>query len=147
MADLLNAVGDYCSSTQFMFLDSDLKEHAEGLLHYWCGKVGGNVTNQKLESALKGAAKLDLPLEVRKSFPRLLEEFFEYLIEAGVYPDAEKWQEFIGLIKGEYLTSFRVDGSIKGETFKKNYTDVGRNDPCPCGSGKKFKKCCMGLMG
>jgi hypothetical protein len=20
---------------------------------------------------------------------------------------------------------------------------VGRNDPCPCGSGKKFKKCCM----
>ena len=22
--------------------------------------------------------------------------------------------------------------------------NVGRNDPCPCGSGKKFKKCCMG---
>jgi hypothetical protein len=21
--------------------------------------------------------------------------------------------------------------------------DVGRNDPCPCGSGKKAKKCCM----
>src|SRR6516164_8204739 len=21
-------------------------------------------------------------------------------------------------------------------------TNVGRNDPCPCGSGKKFKKCC-----
>lgn len=21
--------------------------------------------------------------------------------------------------------------------------DVGRNDPCPCGSGKKFKQCCM----
>ena len=20
--------------------------------------------------------------------------------------------------------------------------EVGRNDPCPCGSGKKFKKCC-----
>lgn len=20
---------------------------------------------------------------------------------------------------------------------------VGRNDPCPCGSGKKFKKCCL----
>ena len=23
-------------------------------------------------------------------------------------------------------------------------TKVGRNDPCPCGSGKKFKKCCGG---
>jgi len=21
---------------------------------------------------------------------------------------------------------------------------VGRNQPCPCGSGKKFKKCCIG---
>ena len=21
---------------------------------------------------------------------------------------------------------------------------IGRNDPCPCGSGKKFKKCCLG---
>jgi len=22
--------------------------------------------------------------------------------------------------------------------------EVGRNDPCPCGSGKKFKRCCRG---
>ncbi|WP_461210223.1 type I methionyl aminopeptidase [Desulfocurvus sp. DL9XJH121] len=26
-------------------------------------------------------------------------------------------------------------------------TKIGRNDPCPCGSGKKFKKCCMGTAG
>lgn len=24
---------------------------------------------------------------------------------------------------------------------------IGRNDPCPCGSGKKFKKCCLGKEG
>jgi hypothetical protein len=24
------------------------------------------------------------------------------------------------------------------------FREVGRNDPCPCGSGKKFKKCCLG---
>ncbi|MGC8719735.1 MAG: SEC-C metal-binding domain-containing protein [Thermodesulforhabdaceae bacterium] len=24
----------------------------------------------------------------------------------------------------------------------KNKQKVGRNDPCPCGSGKKYKKCC-----
>jgi len=23
-------------------------------------------------------------------------------------------------------------------------TKTGRNDPCPCGSGKKYKKCCLG---
>ena len=24
---------------------------------------------------------------------------------------------------------------------------VGRNDPCPCNSGKKFKKCCLNRKG
>lgn len=28
------------------------------------------------------------------------------------------------------------------KTFKREHPKVGRNDPCPCGSGKKFKKCC-----
>jgi hypothetical protein len=23
-------------------------------------------------------------------------------------------------------------------------TDIGRNDPCPCGSGTKYKRCCLG---
>lgn len=27
-------------------------------------------------------------------------------------------------------------------TYKRAATKVGRNDPCPCGSGKKFKQCC-----
>jgi hypothetical protein len=27
--------------------------------------------------------------------------------------------------------------------FLRTEKQVGRNDPCPCGSGKKFKKCCM----
>lgn len=29
-----------------------------------------------------------------------------------------------------------------GKTYKRAATKVGRNDPCPCGSGKKFKQCC-----
>lgn len=34
-----------------------------------------------------------------------------------------------------------VDREVKGETVK-NANKVGRNDKCPCGSGKKYKKCC-----
>ncbi len=30
----------------------------------------------------------------------------------------------------------------KPKTFKREDEKVGRNDPCPCGSGKKNKKCC-----
>jgi uncharacterized protein YecA (UPF0149 family) len=28
------------------------------------------------------------------------------------------------------------------KTVKRDEKKVGRNDPCPCGSGKKYKKCC-----
>ena len=30
----------------------------------------------------------------------------------------------------------------KAEPVRREAPKVGRNDPCPCGSGKKFKKCC-----
>jgi preprotein translocase subunit SecA len=30
----------------------------------------------------------------------------------------------------------------KGKTVKREGKKVGRNEPCPCGSGKKYKKCC-----
>ena len=29
------------------------------------------------------------------------------------------------------------------EPFHRESPKIGRNDPCPCGSGKKFKKCCI----
>ncbi len=38
-------------------------------------------------------------------------------------------------------TSGSTDGSEKKSPVKKG-EKVGRNDPCPCGSGKKYKKCC-----
>lgn len=29
------------------------------------------------------------------------------------------------------------------EQYRRTAPKVGRNDPCPCGSGKKHKKCCL----
>ncbi len=40
--------------------------------------------------------------------------------------------------KMSYKSSKKEDASLKSSGSKK----VGRNDPCPCGSGKKYKKCC-----
>jgi hypothetical protein len=57
-------------------------------------------------------------------------------------------------LRNEWLSTPRVafDGKTpaemlsglqgKVETFRREEPRVGRNDPCPCGSGKKFKKCC-----
>lgn len=39
------------------------------------------------------------------------------------------------------LTSHGGEGS-KPQTVKRAGKKIGRNDPCPCGSGKKYKECC-----
>lgn len=35
------------------------------------------------------------------------------------------------------------DAKLLGQPIERAEPKVGRNDPCPCGSGKKFKKCCL----
>jgi Protein of unknown function (DUF1186)/SEC-C motif len=34
----------------------------------------------------------------------------------------------------------------ESEPYRNPFRGIGRNDPCPCGSGKKFKKCCLGSV-
>ena len=47
-------------------------------------------------------------------------------------------RERVAKLTGESAGS---DGTVKKQPVKKGQK-VGRNDPCPCGSGKKYKKCC-----
>lgn len=35
-----------------------------------------------------------------------------------------------------------AEGRVNSRPVSRRVTHVGRNDPCPCASGKKFKKCC-----
>lgn len=41
-----------------------------------------------------------------------------------------------------YWLARRSPTSAKAATFVRSDAKVGRNDPCPCGSGRKYKKCC-----
>ena len=42
----------------------------------------------------------------------------------------------------EHPEAVGAEGQARVETFKREEPKVGRNDPCTCGSGKKYKKCC-----
>lgn len=44
------------------------------------------------------------------------------------------------MMAGKFTSAAPAEG--KAATFVKKDPDVGRNDPCPCNSGKKYKKCC-----
>ncbi|AEB10552.1 preprotein translocase subunit SecA [Desulfobacca acetoxidans] len=51
--------------------------------------------------------------------------------------------EEIALLQGRQTPmSYSHSGTGESQPVKKTAKKVGRNDPCPCGSGKKYKKCC-----
>ena len=78
--------------------------------------------------------------------------------EGGGAEDDEGLVEFIAryqmegqvMSHHERATFKRVDGEwffldgdiVKRKPVKREGKKVGRNEPCPCGSGKKYKKCC-----
>jgi SEC-C motif-containing protein len=45
-----------------------------------------------------------------------------------------------GRDEGRWVYTGQVDEP--GKTVRRETPKIGRNDPCPCGSGKKYKKCC-----
>ena len=95
---------------------------------------------------MRAVARLDLPLEVRRAAPDLLRAFFNYLEASGKMPGVGDWTTALEENEDEFQEGFRADGTARGETVRKRFSPVGRNDPCPCGSGKKYKKCCVGLF-
>ena len=100
-------------------------------------------------------------VEKMLSSPRgaLLGDFGAFCQERGVEPEMggaemsgamqelhEEWlqtprESLEGKKPAEVLEGGRLFPD-KVETFRREAPKVGRNDPCPCGSGKKFKKCC-----
>jgi hypothetical protein len=152
-ASFSDFIDEYVLSQEFLFLSSGVREHAVGLLGSFadsCGRRGfapDAFSIVALEEVLMDhLARLEAPLAVRREIPGLLRGFFDYLAQSGRFPPAVAWSGWVLALEGKYRSKFRDDGSIRGETFTKKYTDVNRNDPCPCGSGKKFKKCCMNII-
>ncbi len=74
-------------------------------------------------------------------------EMFDAMVES-ICEDTVRTLYHIRLQKNEEVKRVQVlkpedtgsDGSVSAT--RKNTAKVGRNDPCPCGSGKKYKKCC-----
>ena len=88
-------------------------------------------------------------------------QFFEMLSESeddGNQKDYISKSVFVGaLLDAKYnpvMSSGIPEADLLGELLAdaiqserpniRRHKKVRRNDPCPCGSGKKFKKCCQG---
>lgn len=94
----------------------------------------------------------NLPVNIPGGVPTILDG-------AGAIKDvvSEDAVENINTASANANTSIAVNGGSAGqyadiETYMRqrrtkpivrDYNKIGRNDPCPCGSGKKYKKCCL----
>ena len=43
----------------------------------------------------------------------------------------------------DHLNGMRILDRAQELTIKRTTPKIGRNEPCPCGSGRKYKKCCI----
>jgi len=66
--------------------------------------------------------------------------------EEGAYESAarEKRAQDVaaGKLKNMPADTPKASSGRRQETVRRSGTKIGRNDPCPCGSGKKYKNCC-----
>ncbi len=83
----------------------------------------------------------------------IISNYLDYLEEHQLVPALFELRNALAQEGGAFENRIQAgkgtgDGQplgIQQETVRHRGTKVGRNDPCPCGSGKKFKKCCMRL--
>lgn len=66
-------------------------------------------------------------------------EFVASYSEKGVRKEHRESAKFI---KDSETWYFEKGEPVKPKQFIRSTAKTGRNNPCPCGSGKKYKKCC-----
>jgi len=106
---------------------------------------------------LRGYAQRDPRIEYQKEayqmflemLDRIKRDTLEKLFAVQIAGDQEvkempvpRRQTFV-LSRGEAAQGGGETEDGKGVTVRRDGKKVGRNDPCPCGSGKKYKKCCL----
>ncbi|MDO9575069.1 MAG: SEC-C metal-binding domain-containing protein, partial [bacterium] len=111
--------------------------------------------------SLRGYAQRDPLIEYKRESFELFEEVLD-----GIDRDTVRYLYGLRLVKreeAERTTAYKPGVAAtaqaasdtsrdektlqKPRTFKREGKKVGRNDPCPCGSGRKYKNCCWPKYG
>ena len=115
--------------TDYLF-DSTHPQHREGYDHEGTREWAESSEWQGLEiRGVKDGGPEDATGEV---------EFIARFAEKG----AAKVHHELGQFKKEDDRWFFTDGKAVGQKPVARGPKIGRNEPCPCGSSLKFKKCC-----
>lgn len=82
-------------------------------------------------NSLDENSQIDLDIDFEKLYKKMVEYKAEHLYNLPQWDNVFKKEERDKFFKQQRMSRTIVKGA-----------KIGRNDPCPCGSGKKYKKCC-----
>lgn len=145
-------LNNYLRYGYLRYIDSMWQDHLEslGALQEAVGLRAYGQKNPLLEYKLEGFQIFDQMLinirtEIAKKVLSITHKPKEGVPEANrrrVQGEAQhrKYGQFGGVVSDRAQVSNQ--GTPRALQVKRVQPKVGRNDPCPCGSGKKYKKCC-----
>ena len=110
-------------------IDSNWVEHMNTMEHLkeGIGLRGYSQTNPVQAYTMEGFELFD------KLLNKIDQDTVLFLLRAEIRQNIERKQTLKGTAN---------DGKEKVKSTPKRVNKIGRNDPCPCGSGKKYKQCC-----
>jgi uncharacterized protein YecA (UPF0149 family) len=140
------AIAQAIEASEIDFSKLDIKDLAPALEEITGEKLTDPAMLKQIESMMQGEQG------------KLMTDFALWCQEQGIDmtavndPDKinelnQQWMQtprpaFDGKTPAEISGSAGLPGFKKVETYHRDAPKIGRNDPCPCGSGKKYKKCC-----
>ncbi len=116
-------------------IDSQWKDHLQGMDHL---KEGIGLRGYGQKDPIREYQKEGFDMFTDMVY-RIKSDTIEKLCAVRVQRDEELEED--RRQTEDFIMSHGTAGAEQ-ETVKRDGKKVGRNDPCPCGSGKKYKKCC-----
>ncbi len=143
-------VGDFCDSSRYATLPHAAREYASQVLVAFLVRAcedgdtdPGSVSEKELRCGLlEGVTPLELPASVKAEVPLLCRSFLEELEDQGRLGGGAGLGRYVGALRTVYLEA----ATDRPRPIVSRTSKIGRNDPCPCGSGRKYKKCCKNLL-
>jgi hypothetical protein len=140
-----NWCSEFCHEDAFFRLGSLTREYAPQVLPFFLNASlnsnGQTLTFLDFEHVSQGFNKikseLSLPKQVLEECPKMCSLFVKYLQTTGRISSSENLIELIEEVKLK----------VENKPIQRPGSKLNRNDPCPCGSKLKYKKCCMNLLG
>ena len=141
-------IADFCHGDGLVGRPSAVREAAAPVLETWlvaaCERRDKDPEDlgpdDLREALLENVARLDLPEKVHARVPELCRDLLAELEEVGRLADGRD----LGLQIAACHEAYARAVAGRPDPITRPGSKIGRNDPCPCGSGQKYKKCCGG---